>query len=207
MDNKDLSRALSSDSFSSLVVGNQIFAAPLTASGKLFVFRPKQIHLLVALQKMRNLEASCLAVDMDLETANKFLTSRKFVAFRNLKLDEAKAKAGLSIDYLLLYSKWTLEGKKTWWDATCTHCGLKDEWTEYQVESCRADDMTLAPECVICFKPVALIYQKQKFEPTREQNEQWKECAARLWPKVERIHHQFTSEEIVFESTGENNNG
>jgi hypothetical protein len=200
MDNKDLSRALTSDTFSSLVLGNKIFVGATLARGKPFIFTPDQAAFLIALQKLKSIHAAALSLGKDEAWADKFLLSRKFVLFRNLKLEEAKVKAGINTEMLMQYAQWNLEGKKVWWDADCQKCGYKDEWTEYQVESTRQDDLTLKPECPICFEEVKLNKQEKPFSLNREQMDHWKELAARFWPKVERISHQFSSESIVFET-------
>ena len=51
-----------------------------------------------------------------------------------------------------------------------------------------------------------LKFQGRFYEPfkmTREQVEMWKETMSRLWPKVERVSHQFVKKEIAFECEGE----
>ena len=201
-DNQDLSRSLTSDTFSSLVLGNRIFVGATLARGKPFIFSPDQAAFLINLQKLKNLSAAAISIGKTEEWADKFLTSKKFVLFRNLKLEEAKVKAGINTQMLLQYAQWNLEGKKVWWDALCSKCNYQDEWTEYQVESCRTDDYTLKPECPICFEMVDLEKKQEPFEMSREQIEMWKETASRFWPKVERIQHQFTGENIVFETEG-----
>lgn len=198
--NKDLARSLTSDTFSSLVLGNKIFVGATLARGKSFVFTPDQASFLMALQKLRNLSAASISVGKTDEWADKFLTSRKFVLFRNLKLEEAKVKAGINTDMLMQYAQWNLEGKKVWWDALCGTCGYKDEWAEYQVEAFRTDDYELKPLCPVCFEAVVLERREIPFAMSREQLDHWKELAARFWPKVERIQHNFSKEEIVFET-------
>lgn len=200
MENKELAKSLSSDIFSTLVLGNKIFVGSVLAQGKPFVFTPDQAHFLITLQKLKNIDAAAIAVGKDTDWATKFFSSKKFVTFRNLKLDEAKTKAGLTLEYLMLMAKWNLEGKKVWWDATCVKCGYTDQWTEYQVEASRNDDMVLKPECPFCFHDVTIQEQREPYTMNREQMEHWKALADRFWPKVERIQHQFSAEEIAFET-------
>lgn len=169
------------------------------AHGRPFVFQPEQAAFLVALHKLKNLSAACVAMGKTEDWANAFFASKKFVTFRNLKLDEAKVKAGLTTEYLMLVSKWNLEGKKEWWAASCAKCSYADEWTEYQVEACRDDNMEIKASCPICYEPVRLVPRTEPFIMSREQMDMWKEVSARFWPKVERVHHQFSKEEMVFE--------
>lgn len=200
MDNKDLSRSLVSDTFSSLVLGNKIFVRAILARGKPFIFSPKQASFLITLQELKNLSASAIAVGETEDWADRFLTSKKFVLFRNLKLEEAKVKAGINTDMLMQYAQWNLEGKKIWWDAFCAKCTYKDEWAEYQVEAFRTDDYELKPQCPVCFEAVVLERREMPFAMSREQLDHWKELAARFWPKVERVSHSFSKEEMVFET-------
>ena len=199
MSAEEIRRSLSSDSVKALILGNQIFIAPVMAGGRPFVFTRDQAYFLMALQNMKNIHAAAVSVGKDEAWADKFLSCKKFVAFRNWKLEESRAKNGITIDYLMQYMEWTMEGKKKWYEATC-QCGFVDEWSIAQAERCRDDDMNFVAQCEICYRPMVLKYMEDKFEPTREQNEMWKEAAARLWPKVERVHHQFSSEEFVFEN-------
>lgn len=169
------------------------------AQGRPFVFSPDQASFLITLQKMQNISAAAIAVGKDEPWAKKFFQSKKFITFRNLKLDEAKTKAGITTEYLMLLAKWNLEGKKKWWDATCEGCSYVDEWQEYQVEASRDDEMVLKAECPFCFSPVQLNPREVPFTMNREQMEHWKEIAGRLWPKVDRVAHSFSKEELIFE--------
>lgn len=197
---KDLS--FTSHKVSSIVLGNKIFPGSVVVRGRTFVFTPRQEAFLLELQKLKNVHAAALNVGWTEDLALKFLDSRKFVVFRNLKLEEAKVKSSMTVDMLMLYAQWNLAGKKEWWDAECAACGTTDEWTDYQVESFRQDDMTLLPTCPTCFKSVILMRREVPFTMNREQMDHWKELAARLYPKVERVHHDFSKEEMVFETEG-----
>lgn len=198
-ENRDLARSLTSDTFSCLVLGNKIFVGATLARGKTFIFTPDQAAFLVSLQKLKSIHAAAISIGKTEEWAGAFLTSRKFVLFRNLKLEEAKVKAGINTEMLMQYAQWNLEGRRTWWDALCAKCGYKDEWTEYQVEASRTDAMELKPECPFCFEAVTLEKKAVAFTMNREQMDHWKELAARFWPKIERVSHQFSGEEMVFE--------
>lgn len=166
------------------------------------MFTPRQEAFLLELHKLKNVHAAALTVGWSEDFADKFLNSLKFTTFRNLKLEEAKVKSGINTEMLMQYAKWNLEGKKEWWDAQCSRCAYKDEWVEYQVESFRQDDMSLLPTCPTCFGPVSLERKETPFSMSREQMDHWKEVAARFWPKIERVHHDFSKEEIVFETEG-----
>ena len=199
-ESENIRRSLSSDSINAIVLGNQVYMAPVMAGNRPFVFTKDQARFLMALQRMKQIHAAAISVGKDEAWGEAFLKCKKFVTFRNLKLEESRAKNGVTVDYLMQYANWTMEGKKKWYEAKCETCQLTDEWSVAQAETCRDDDMNFLANCEICFRPLLLTYKEEKFEPTREQNEMWKETASRLWPKVERIHHQFSSEEFVFES-------
>lgn len=200
MDSKDLS--FTSHRLTSVTLGNKIFPGSVVVRGKTFVFTPRQEAFLLELQKLKSVHAAALNVGWSEDHAEKFLNSAKFSKFRNLKLEEAKVKAGINTEMLFQYAQWNLEGKKTWWDVECKKCSYKDEWVEYQVESFRNDDLTLTPICPTCFEVVVLEKKESSFSMNREQMDMWKEIASRFIPKIERIHHEFSKEEIVFETEG-----
>ena len=199
-DRDDIKRSLSSDTIKALVLGDQVFMAPVMAGNMPFVFTPAQAQFLISLQKLKNVHAAATHVGMDEIWANQFLHSKKFVTFRNLKLEESRAKNGMTVEYLMQYAEWTLEGRKRYYKVTCP-CGLEEEWSLAQGEASRNDAMEFEANCAVCYQPVHLTLTEEKFEPSREQNEMWKELASRLYPKVERVSHTFTSEEYIFEGS------
>jgi hypothetical protein len=202
-DNQDLARNLTADSFPSIALGNKIYVGAIMAGGKPFIFTPDQASFLIQLDKLRNLSAAAISIGKTDDWADAFLSSRKFVQFRTRKLEDAKLKAGINTQMLLRYAQWNLAGKKEWWDATCAKCHYQEEWYEYEVESCRDDNFQLQPKCNLCFEPITLEKRELPFTMNREQMDHWKEVAARLWPKVERVHHEFIKADLVFETASE----
>lgn len=203
MSAEEIKRSLSSETIKALVLGDQVFIAPVMAGNRPFSFTRDQAEFLIALQKMKSILGAAMHIGKDEEWAKKFLSCRKFVQFRNLKLEESRAKNGITVDYLMQYMKWSMDGQKTWYDAQCFSCDLQEEWSIAQAEACRNDDMVLEPKCQVCFSAIVLTYKNLPFVPSREQNELWKEAAARLWPKVDRVQHQFSKEEFIFETSDE----
>lgn len=192
-----------SESTNALTIGGEQYAVGLAAGGKLFVFTPSQHNFLLNLTNMKNVAASALSVGKDEEWGIKFLRSRKFVTYRNLRLQEISIRNGMTVDSWYLFAKWLMEGKKESWGAVCDVCQFKNEWDGYTVEEARKDDMTVLLECHGCYKPLEPVKTEEPFKPSREQVEGWKEIGSRIIPKIERIHHQFSNEEIIFESSEE----
>jgi hypothetical protein len=198
MSNDDLRRNLSSKGTHALVIGNQVFVAALFADNKPFVFTRDQMEFLLALESMKAVEAAALAVGKDEIWAKAFLSSRKFKTFLSAKMQEFSVKNGLTVEWWYAYGKAVTAGKREWYEGACEFCLGTCKMSDYQAESFRQDDMTLKAECPVCFKQIHLIKKEEAFNPSREQMEAWKEFGARLIPKIERVHHQFSDEEMVF---------
>ena len=186
----------------SLTIGGETKVVGLAVAGRLFVFSPVQMNFLLSLQKLKNVTAAALGAGKDEEWGKKFLASRKFRQYIACKMDEFSVKNGLTVEWWYQFGKWSADGYKENYRLSCTYCDFKGTMTNYEAETYRSDDMGLEIPCPACFKSVAFIYEKETFVPTREQTVAWQELGARLIPKVERIHHQFSKEEIIFESGG-----
>lgn len=180
-----------------------MFVAALYAGGKPFVFTRTQMEFLLALQKMKNLEASAMSVGKEEGWAKGFLASKKFKAYLTSKMLEFSIRNGMTIEWWYTFGKWLTEGYRELYRVKCHYCEYEGDMNTYEVEQYRQDDMTFAVPCPACYKSVVVEHEKEVFKPTREQVEGWKELGSRLIPKVERVHHQFENTEIVFESQGD----
>ena len=184
----------------SIVVGGEVKTVGIQACGKLFVFNPSQINFILNLQKLKNVHAASLSVGKDEEWAKKFLSSKKFKSFVTNKLQEFSVRSGLTVEWWHQFGKQIADGYKETYKITCDYCKYESEVPEYEIESQRTDDLEIDARCPACQNPAKAEKQREEFKPTREQVEAWKELGNRISPKIERVHHQFTSEEIIFES-------
>ena len=191
---------MNNDNSVSLTIGGETKVVGLAVAGKLFVFSPVQMNFLINLQKLKNVTAAALGVGKDEMWGKNFLSSRKFREYIACKMDEFSVKNGLTVEWWYQFGKWSADGFKESYKIECTYCDFKGVMTAYEAETYRTDDMGLEIPCPACFKPAGYIYEQVKFVPTREQTVAWQELGARLIPKVERIHHAFSREEIVFEA-------
>jgi hypothetical protein len=185
-----------------LVLGNLVFYPALFAGDKPFVFSPVQNSFLQSLQKLKNIHAAALNVGKDDAWAESFIRSKKFVTFRNQVLQATSLRNGVTLDWWYGFGRDVAQGYKKTFENDCKKCNQRSEWTEYELESLRDDDMQIKAMCPICFDPTDVKEIREKFEPTREQVVVWQEFGNRLIPKIERVHHQFEKSEIVFESEG-----
>jgi hypothetical protein len=183
-----------------LIIGGEVKTVGLAVAGKLFVFTPNQMQFLINLQRMKEPTAAALSIGKDEEWGKKFLTSAKFKKYISCKMEEYSVKNGLTVEWWYQFGKWVTEGEKSWYDVECVYCKYLGTMNVYEVESYRADDMSLEVPCPSCCKPVTLMYRAESFKPTREQVVAWQDLGARLIPKIERVHHQFENAEIIFES-------
>jgi len=184
-----------------LIVGGETKVVGMAVAGRLFVFTPAQMNFLLNLQKMKNVTAASLSVDKTEEWGQSFLKSRKFREYLNCKMQEFSVKNGLTVEWWYQFGKWVSDGFKEYYRVVCSGCGYQGTMNVYEVEAARFDDMTIKDvTCPACYKPMVVELVKEKFEPSREQVEGWKELGARLIPKVDRVHHQFENVDIRFES-------
>jgi len=117
---------------------------------------------------------------------------------------EFSVKNGMTVEWWYQFGKWVTDGYRESYKISCGFCEYKGEMTTYEAETYRADDMALEIPCPACWKLAQHIYEREPFEPSREQVVAWQEMGSRLLPKVERVHHQFEKSEIIFESGGTN---
>lgn len=195
---------MSTDNSLALTIGGETKVVGLSVGGQLFVFTPNQQNFLLNLQKLKNVTAAALSVGKDEAWGIKFLASQKFRKYLSLKMKSFSDRNGLDVDWWYQFGRDLTQGYKEAYQLSCPGCKLETEMDIYEVESFRQDDMTLEIPCPACFfKPVSLLKKLEKFEPSREQVEGWKEIGSRLLPKVERVHHQFENVDIVFQNEGD----
>lgn len=188
---------------SALVIGNDVFFQAIFAGDKPFVFKRKQMEFLYALKQMKNIDVAAMSVGETEEWARNFLSSRKFKTFRDAKIEESGIQNSLSPQWWNQWGKWCANGKRDFYQGRCTVCIKDYEWTEYQAEANRNDDLQFQAECPVCFSPVQLEKKSEAFKPTREQVEAWKELGQRIVGKIERVNNPFEYETFVFESSEE----
>lgn len=198
----DFRQDLKAQDPNALVIGDKVFVQGLSAGGKLFVFTRHQMQFLLALQKLKSPEAAAISVNQTEDWAKKFLSSRKFKSYVANKMQEFSVKNGMTVEWWMQFGKWLADGKKTYFEGVCAYCADAVQFSPYEAEVFRQDDMTFAAECPLCFKPILLKEITEPFHPTREMVEGWKEVGSRILPKVERVHHEFSKEEFTFEAAG-----
>lgn len=200
----DDGNGLRSPGLPAIIIGKEMIFAPVQSGNKSYWFSSTQVQFLLAHQRLKNIDAAALEVGKDSDWAKRFLSSKKWRAFRDAKLELARAQNGITLDRLMQFNEWTLAGKRTWYDAECKVCKLTEEWSVTQAEMTRNDEMQFDAKCEGCFGPITLTAKEEKFTPTREQVVVWQEDLARIWPKAERVHHTFEKSEFEFVSEGEN---
>lgn len=182
-------------------IGTTVVYPPLMVGGRAFQFDAWQNGFLFALQKFNgDLEKACATVGKPLEWAEKFMSTRKFREFRNAKLNNNAVSTGA------LFEEWRdtgvagMRGYWEWYEGSCQLCHEQNRFSIIEAESFRQDDMNFKAACKICFQPVAIEHKREDFKPTREQVQFWSEIGARVSPKIERVHHEFSKENFIFET-------
>lgn len=193
-----------SDNSTALIIGGEVKTIGLAVAGKLFVFNPTQMNFLINLQKLKNVAASAISVSKTEDWAQTFLRSRKFREYIACKMQEFSVKSGLTVEWWYQFGKWSTDGYREFYRVVCGYCGFKAEMNAYEVEQYRSDEMGLDVPCLACFKKVESVeLVRDIFKPNREQMVAWQAMGDRIIPKVERVSHSFTNDEIVFENSGE----
>lgn len=199
--NRDLKQSLTSDATHVFTIGSYVYIKALSANGKPFVFSRKQMEFFLALQQLKQVHAAALAVNESEEWANRFLSSKKFKLFIAAKMQEMSIRNGVTVDWWYQFGMNLASGQRFFYGGFCEPCKKDVEFTEYEAELCRGDDMVIKAECADCQTPVALERRSEIFKPTREQVEGWKELGSRLIPKIERVQHEYDKTQIEFQTT------
>ena len=183
-----------------IVLGDKVFAPAYPSNGRPFVFTRDQGSFLAALDKMKSIEAAAISVGKSVEWAQAFLRSKKLQSFVAGKMQEQADRSGMTIAWWYQFGKWLAAGERISFRGACPFCDSFNLFSEYEAESALTDEMAYEAACKTCYKPIVLERTIEPFKPSREQVEGWKELGSRLIPKVERVHHEFSTEEIVFEA-------
>lgn len=187
--------------FKALVIGDQIIFPPMQVGEKAFHFNHVQIGFLYGMQKHRgDIEKAAMSVNKPFEWGQKFIASRKFKAFRNAKLAAMSVQNGDLVNWWWKYGLDGAKGYREWYEGICHLCHEKNEFDVSEIEMCRTDEMTLDVKCKVCLQPMEVEQKKEVLGRSREQVQFWSELGNRLAPKIERIHHEFTSEKFSFVS-------
>lgn len=196
-DDKDLAKSLSPDA---IIIGDRVEYPPLVVGEKSFHFDAYQIRFIAALTEFRgDLEKSCNYVGKNLDWAQAFIVSRKFMAFKKKKLALAGAKNGNLADWWWSEVLDGARGYKEWYVGPCEVCTEQNIFSVTEAEMVRQDDMTFRATCKICSQSVPLTYEKVPFSPSREMVQCLQMIGDRKVPKIERVHHEFSNETIQFE--------
>ena len=158
------------------------------------------MEFLYALKQMKNIDVAAMSVGETEEWARHFLNSRKFKTFRDAKIEESGVQNSLSPQWWNQWGKWCANGKKDYYEGFCQTCSKAYDFTEYQAEAHRNDDLQFEMACPVCFCAISVEKKSESFKPTREQVEAWKELGQRIVGKIERVNNPFEYEEFVFES-------
>jgi hypothetical protein len=196
---KGMVSALEDSANKALIVGNEVLFPPWELGGKVFHFNAVQTRFLYALQTNGgDVEKAALCCGKEVAWAQRFLASRKFKDFRNAKLASMSVRNGDLVEEWWKYGRDGMKGSREHYESVCHMCHEKNEYSVPEVEMTRNDDMKLNVSCKVCLQPVVPELKIEIFKPSREQVQFWSELGNRLSPKIERVQHQFSSENFSF---------
>lgn len=175
---------------------------PFTIGEKTFYFDLVQRTFIVALQTYNgDIEKACRSAGKPLDWAQKFFSTRKFREFRNAKLRAMAQRAGNLVDWWWEMGLSGAKGFVEWYEGNCAICHEQNRFTTTEAEAFRDDAMQFKAQCKVCLQALEKIdYKSEEFKPSREQVQFWSEVGARVAPKIERISHEFSSDNFVFQT-------
>lgn len=186
-----------------LIIGNEVLYPPMQVGGRPFHFNALQNRFLYALQTFNgSIPKACAFVNQPEEWAMKFISSRKFREFRNAKIASMSVRNGDLVDWWWEFGIDGAKGYRECYEGYCALCTQKNIYKPTEVEMTRADDMSLHVACKACLQPIEVEHKKEEFKPSREMVQFWSEIGNRVAPKIERVSHEFSSENFVFVQGG-----
>lgn len=196
---KSMVSALEDSANKALIVGNEVLFPPWELGGKVFHFNAIQTRFMYSLQTNGgDVEKAAIGCGKEVAWAQRFLASKKFKEFRNAKLASMAVRNGDLMEWWWKMGLDGAKGKIEWYEGVCHLCHAKNEYSVAEMEMTRNDDMKLCPSCKVCLQPVEAELKSEMFKPSREQVQFWSELGNRLSPKIERVQHQFSSENFSF---------
>lgn len=200
-DEKKQLLALAAGDSRAIRIGDTVLYPPIMVGGRAFQFDAWQNGFLFALQKFNgDIQKASEFVGRDVAWGERFISTRKFREFRNAKIQAMSIKAGDVVDWWWEMGLSGAKGMIEWYEGSCDLCHEDNRFTTVEAEGFRKDDMSLAAVCKICLQPITIQFKQEAFRPSREQVQFWSEIGARVSPKIERIHHEFSKENFVFQT-------
>jgi hypothetical protein len=175
---------------------------PFVIGEKTFYFSLQPRTFIVALQTYGgDIDKACRAAGTTLEWAKKFFSTRKFREFRNAKLRALAQRSGNLVEWWWEMGLSGARGYIEWYEGSCEICHEVNKFTTTEADSFKDDNMQIKATCKVCLQPIqAVEHKKEEFKPSREQVQFWSEIGNRVSPKIERISHEFSSENFVFQT-------
>lgn len=199
-DKRELLKLAAGDS-RAIRIGDSVLYPPVMVGQKAFHFDPWQNGFLFYLQKHSgDMELACNKIGKPMEWAQKFISTRKFREFRTARINASAISNGALFDEWRETGIAGMRGYRDWYESNCGLCNETNKYSVIEAESFRDENMTMKASCKVCLQPVSgMEYKKEEYAPTREQVQFWSEIGARVSPKIERISHEFSSENFVFQ--------
>lgn len=180
-------------------IGDTVMYPPVMVGGKSFQFDPYQNAFLFKLSEYNgDMAKACDFIGKPLEWAQKFVSTRKFREFRNAKLQAMAVRSGNILDWWWEMGLNGAKGFVEWYEGPCAICHEENRFTVSEAELFRTDDMKFKANCKVCLQPIEITHKEEEFHPTREQVQFWSEIGNRVSPKIERVQHEFSSENFQF---------
>lgn len=177
-----------------LDVGRDTFV--LSPSGTPIRFRPLEKKFLVELDKSHNLKEAAEAIGKKESWAIAFFKRPKVNEWMTKIAQEQAAKSGMTVAWGRSMLMAVIRGKETFWEGECGQCHVPQKtWLMPDDEK-----GVLTEPCLACGQSVLMNEMTRPVRLDRQQMVALQELLARTDPKTERISHEFTNENYVFEA-------
>lgn len=147
----------------------------------------------MVLDETHQLDKAAEAVGKDISWANAFFKRPKIQEWMSYIAKQQAAVSGMTIGWIRAEMMSVYLGYKLFWEGECSLCHVKQKsWVEPE------DDSTLP--CLACQTPVQMQEIREPIKKDRQQALMLQEMANRIDPKIERVQHEFSSEQFHFKA-------
>lgn len=168
----------------------------LSPSGTPIRFTPIEKKFLVALDQSHDLSQASAEVGRSLDWAKAFFKKPKIHEWMTKLAQEQAAKSGMTVNWIRATLLGVIRGKEIYWEGTCATCQIKQKtWLMPDDEK-----GVLTQPCLACESPVLMNEVVVPIKMDRQQMVALQELASRVDPKVERISHEFSDDNFIFQA-------
>lgn len=175
-------------------IGSTTFV--ISSDGTPLPFRPQEKRFLTAFDETHDLAKACERVGKSVDWGVAFFNRPKIHEWLTLIAAQAAVRNGLTQQWCMAEAMAIIQGHRIWWEGQCATCKVKAK-SHLEPDD---DKGVLSSKCLACGSPVLMNEVVEPVKKDRQQTAMLQEVMARVWPKVERISHEFSDENFIFKA-------